>query len=289
MECSICLEELINKESIVVDCNHIFHKRCIFYANKDKSINKCSLCRGVITIPDIIKIKKRVNITDTYTQGIIDDIVNLMDGETNELEFQKYFYNDTINKSWFVVGSFALFLFKKYIKEEEYEHNYTDVDIYTFQDYIFHNEKFISMSTFPMKPKTEFLPDFIEYIKKIEIENKLEFSRIKSIKINEENGKENLDTKSTVVESTSEIKINYVKIVELNDSIKNILKNIFKTYDVSCCRLGVRIIREENAVYTFKFYIDKSFYYNTYKVKDEYTLQKVLKYKFRGINLVEEE
>ncbi len=287
MECSICLEDLINEECVIVDCNHIFHKRCIYYANKDKSINKCSLCRGSITIPDIMKLKKTVHVTDTYTQGIIDDIVNLMDGETNELEFQKYFYNDTINKSWFVTGSFALFLFKKYIKEEDYEHNYTDIDIFTYQDYIMHNRKFISVSTLPIS-KTETLPDFIEYIKHIDIENILEFSRIKSIKINDED-EQNLDTKTTVVSSTSITKINYAKIAYLNDSAKNILKNIFKTYDVSCCKIGARIIREEESVYTFKFYIDKAFYYNTYKIKDKYTIQKVLKYRFRGFDLVEEE
>ena len=288
MECSICLEDLINEECTVVDCNHIFHKRCIYYANKDKSVNKCSLCRSEITIPDIIKIKKKIDLKDTYTQGIIDDVINIMDGENTELEFQKYFYNDTINKSWFVLGSFALFLYKKYIKEEDYEHNYTDIDVYTFQDYIVHKNNFISISTME-DIKQENNQEIVEYKKMIEIENKMEFSRIKSIKINESNVIEELDIKSSVLESTCTTKVNFIKMLYSNYNIKNIFKNIFKKYDISCCKLAVRIIREGDGVYTLKFYIDKGFYYNTYKIMDKYTIQKVLKYRFRGFDLIQEE
>jgi len=47
-ECSICFENLEkNKYVIILNCNHIFHKKCItkwFSYTKKKQYNKCPIC-----------------------------------------------------------------------------------------------------------------------------------------------------------------------------------------------------------------------------------------------------
>lgn len=283
MECPICLEDLINKECIVVDCNHIFHKKCIFYANKDKSINRCSLCRTEITIPEITKISKRVKIIDNYTQMIISDVVNLMDGE-EDYQFEKLLYSDVVKKSWFVMGSFALFLYMKYIKEQEYNHNFSDIDIYTFQDYIMFDKKLIYVKTEKEEKESDKKKSkTIEYIKTIEIGTQMEFTKIKSLDIESEIYKEQ---KSSLMDTKTKTTIDYIKISK-TDNIKKTFKDIFKTFDISCCKIAARIIREKEDTYKLKFYIDKAFYYDTYK--DKSNIKRIMKYKNRGFDLSVEE
>lgn len=287
MDCPICLENLINKECIIVDCNHIFHKKCIYYANKDKSENRCSLCRSNITIPDITKISKKIILEDSYVQSILTDIVDLMDGKQN-YEFEKILYTDTIQKSWFILGSFALFLYKRIIEEKcDYNHNYSDIDIYTFQDYINFNKKFICLKNLKNTDSDKLKSDLIEYIKTINFTNLMQFSRIKTLDFdNQDLYKE--EKIESVLDSTSQLKIDFIKIQKSN-TIKETLIKIFKTFTISCCKIAVRIVREDENIYKFKFYIDKSFYYNTYKKVDKHWPQTVKKYKFRGFDLTPEE
>ena len=49
--CSICLENFINKEKVIkLDCNHIFHTKCIHKWFKNKEQKICPLCRLIILI-----------------------------------------------------------------------------------------------------------------------------------------------------------------------------------------------------------------------------------------------
>ena len=282
MECPICLEDLITKECIIVDCNHIFHKKCIYYANKDKSINKCSLCRAEITIPEITKISKKITIDDKKTQQIMTDLINLMDGE-EDYQFEKILYSGIIQKSWVVMGSFALFLYMRYIKEKSYDHNYSDIDVYTFQDYVTFNKKLICVkkeekTSNSDKKKT----NIINYIKRIELVNQIEFTKVKSLDIENEEFKEQ---KNALMDAKTKTIIDFIKIAKTND-IKKTFRDIFKTFNISCCKIAARIIREDENTYKIKFYIDKSFYYDTYHYLDE---KRIMKYKYRGFDLEYEE
>ena len=42
-ECSICLEYIGNDRISVLDCNHIFHNKCLEISSKVKT--KCPICR----------------------------------------------------------------------------------------------------------------------------------------------------------------------------------------------------------------------------------------------------
>ena len=45
-ECSICLDKFLKKEKIIqLDCNHIFHKKCIMEWFSKNENNSCPLCR----------------------------------------------------------------------------------------------------------------------------------------------------------------------------------------------------------------------------------------------------
>lgn len=281
MECPICLEDLINKECIVVDCNHIFHKKCIYYANKDKSINRCSLCRTEITIPEITKISKKITIHDSYTQLILADLVNLMDGE-EDYQFEKILYSDIVKKSWFVMGSFALFLYMRYIKDKVYDHNYSDIDVYTFQDYITFDKKLICVKNEKETDLDKNKSNIIDYIRRIEIGTQMEFTKIKSLYIENE---EYNEQKSSLMDNKTKTKIDFIKISKTGD-IKQTFRKIFKTFNISCCKIAARIIREKENTYKLKFYIDKAFYYDTYTESD---VKRIMKYKYRGFNLTFEE
>ena len=291
MDCSICLENLLSRECIVLDCNHIFHKKCIYYANKDKSENKCSLCRSIVTIPNITKIKTRAVISDSYTQSIINDVVCLMDGNDTTAEFEKYFYSDIVKKSWFVSGGFALFLYKRLIElDESYNHSYSNINIYTFQDYIIFKDKCIHVNDFESSDNKYVRSDLIEYVKSINIDSKLEFSKIKTISINGNSLDKN--QKISVIETTGCLPIDFIRLnnnsTENVYGLKNILIDVFKKIDLSCCKIAVRIVREQENEYTFKFYIDKAFYYEKYKVLYKDTEERVIKYRYRGFTLDEE-
>jgi hypothetical protein len=51
-DCPICLENICNnKDIIVTDCNHCFHKRCLF--NHILNIENCPICRTTICMDKI--------------------------------------------------------------------------------------------------------------------------------------------------------------------------------------------------------------------------------------------
>lgn len=45
-DCPICLENIVKKEIIVTECNHCFHKKCLFNSLTVK--NTCPICRSTI-------------------------------------------------------------------------------------------------------------------------------------------------------------------------------------------------------------------------------------------------
>lgn len=75
-ECPICLEQYTNNELFYLECNHKYHKNCI-YDWINKNINSditCPLCRGVHD--KIIKYNNKYYIYDKYENVIIIEIVN---------------------------------------------------------------------------------------------------------------------------------------------------------------------------------------------------------------------
>ena len=108
--------------------------------------------------------------------------------------------------------------------------------------------------------------------------------RTKTLKFEEDSQQE--EKNDSMLESLTEKNIDFIKM-EKTKSIKDTLKTILKTFNVSCCKIAVRIVREEENLYKFKFYIDKAFYYNTFK-KLENKLENysiISKYKLRGYEL----
>jgi len=45
-DCPICLENIEKKEIVVTNCNHFFHKKCLFESLIE--INRCPICRSTI-------------------------------------------------------------------------------------------------------------------------------------------------------------------------------------------------------------------------------------------------
>jgi hypothetical protein len=61
-ECSICLENITSNTEIILECNHIFHKKCI---SKLLKFN-CPICRKSINIKKIFNIDKKICINDEF-------------------------------------------------------------------------------------------------------------------------------------------------------------------------------------------------------------------------------
>ncbi len=68
--CSICLEEL-KDNYMVINCNHIFHEKCIHQLTQ-YNINKCPLCRTVLILPICkLELNKYYAVRYKYTSNII--------------------------------------------------------------------------------------------------------------------------------------------------------------------------------------------------------------------------
>jgi len=65
MECSICLENINKRDEVILDCNHYFHKRCIFFWKTNSKT--CPLCRCPLNFCHI-------NLIKGYIQLYYDDI-----------------------------------------------------------------------------------------------------------------------------------------------------------------------------------------------------------------------
>ena len=62
MECSICLE-LINKNNIILECNHNFHRDCLKHLKKWN----CPICRMNINVPKVFNIQHAICNSDIST------------------------------------------------------------------------------------------------------------------------------------------------------------------------------------------------------------------------------
>ncbi len=80
MDCSICLESFnnINKETIITNCKHQFHKSCL--DSWTKINNSCPNCRTDINYKQykVYEINKRYKVyqiyTNNYFEGVLDEI-----------------------------------------------------------------------------------------------------------------------------------------------------------------------------------------------------------------------
>lgn len=71
MECSICLEAVNNENIIYLDCQHFFHKCCLYKLES----SKCPLCRTSIR-----------DINETLNDNVnVNDINYQMDNNFNNL------------------------------------------------------------------------------------------------------------------------------------------------------------------------------------------------------------
>jgi hypothetical protein len=143
-ECDICKQEIFyNDKMQLLNCNHIFHKKCVLKMNYNKSISKCAICRNHLDIPIINKFKLKEISLDYNDFNIIDKLFLLN--------------KDNLNKEWFISGGYAVNLFSKYFKNEsvrkqntefEFENidDYSNIDIYSFSDYIDFYNNVINLS-----------------------------------------------------------------------------------------------------------------------------------------------
>lgn len=147
-ECDICKQEIFyNDKMQLLNCNHIFHKKCVLKMNYNKSISKCAICRNELDIPIINKFKLKEISLDYKDFNIINKLFVLN--------------KDNLNKEWFISGGYAVYLFSKYFKNESVKKlnntqfdsenidDYNNIDIYSFSDYIDFYDNVINLNENP--------------------------------------------------------------------------------------------------------------------------------------------
>lgn len=268
--CCICNEALIKDKSYQLDCNHIFHKKCIFLCNKDKSQFKCALCRGIHVIDIVEKIKIKVD-SLTKLRYTFDSLISLMDND--------YYSDSTYSKSiqvfkkhWFVFDDFALYLYQLFIKKTECQFN-GKIFICTSNNYIYINNK---------------INPFIKEIESLLIQTSLEHNVKNLINVNGKTIGENVIGNASFPIQENSLFISHLPKEFKRLDTKKKIEQITLPFEISCKKIAVRIERHTiRDYYTLKFYIHKDFYSNCFKNTKPETLENVEQYRQLGFDLIE--
>lgn len=290
--CSICLEKIFPKSDsrlILTNCNHIFHLRCIYLANYNKSEIRCALCRAEIKIEDIEKVKYNLNESELKIFPELSDIYNIMENENN---FEWVENGDLGIKSWFISGGYGVYLYQKLIDKNIFC-TYTDINIYSSNENIFFksNGKIAKINLKegdiePLKYDTQYI-DFCVPLKIGKLKRSTNENFLQVANENFSSVLKNTNVISEMCQINTETKINICKLNNILKYEKNKKRiySIVSEFDTSCCKIGV-IIKKKKGLLTLKFYIHKDFWCNIYKENSINTEYRILKYKLRGYDLI---
>ena len=268
-ECIICLDNLINDkdEILILECNHLFHKRCFYNSIKDKKYKcpfRCNIsinnCLQLISKHKYIeKIVKKVEITP-----IIETILNIVDWSKRDT---------------FIAGGFALSLYKNFtIAYSDIDFMTTNItsinmDILLCENYgieAHYNNKYISFNTNNYDDNTRTIQNnYTKVINKIEDVIKLKNKKLDS-------GYMDID----IVKLQSNY---YNKILKL--SLENDIYDTLNSFDISCCKIAFTYNNDNE----FIFYIHPDYYNNRAYINTKdtsnglNTLKRIEKYKNKGI------
>lgn len=250
--CSVCLDEKSDHDNsvykMITQCNHYFHKKCYYRANRDKVQHNCPYCRAVNPSCLTSEIYSFFQIPKSHFNNInLINIICLKIGITN----------------YAISGSFALHLHQT-LHNQPPKWDYNDIDVYysgfdskrilnimlsgeyiIFKKNIFqHNDNYPKIS-----PEIKDITKLTVYTK---ISNENEDFILKKI-----------------------FSIDLISVHQSNPY------NIINYFDLDCCKIS--FIYGYSAL---NFYINNDFYVDSYKIphisRKYATLNRVKKYRARG-------
>jgi hypothetical protein len=292
--CSICLEKIFPKSDsriIVTTCNHIFHVRCIYLANYNKSEIKCALCRAEMKVENIEKIKYLLNANELKIFPELFDIYNLMENPSDDFD---WINNGELGlKSWFISGGYAVYLYNKLI-EKKYFASYTDINIYSVNPNVFFksNNKIAKINLKGGEiESSKYESKYIDYCVPLKIGKLRRTTNENFLKVENENFSSLLNNTNMISEMchiNNEIKLNICKLNNIlkYEKNKNRIDSVISEFDLSCCKIGV-IIKKSHGLLSLKFYIHKDFWCNIYNKNGVESDHRIVKYKLRGYDLME--
>jgi hypothetical protein len=273
-DCVICLDNLINDkdEILILECNHLFHKRCFYNSIKDKKY-KCPF-RCNISINNCLQLISK----HKYIEKIVKNVKIPLNIETilNIVDWSK---RDT-----FIAGGFALSLYKNFtIAYSDIDFMTTNIrsinmDILLYKNYgietHYNNNKYISFNTNNLVDyydnNTRTIHNtYTKVINKIEDVIKLKNKTLDS---------EYIDIDIVKLQSNY-----HNKTFKL--SLENDIYDTLNSFDISCCKIAFTYNNDNE----FIFYIHPDYYNNRAYINKKdisnglNTLKRIEKYKNKGI------
>lgn len=264
MNCAICIQEDtevgMNVERMITKCNHFFHKKCFYTANRNNYLYICPLCRT----PDpalsyTIKEYISTEIPKQY-KSIFKRIYKLAYAHISHNDFYSNFV---------ISGSFAVYMYQVLFNKKTPDWIYSDIDIYykngiDIQDNNINSKNIMYILT----------DDFDNECKNEENNYYNTDEKIKSVKKYCAFPINNITKQTNSIEKLENYDM--IRIVNLHDLYK-----IVEDFDLDCCKIALEFIDNGG----LRMYIHNSFYIDSYKI-DKYkktnTLDRVKKYKSRG-------